>query len=815
MNIISSEGLDRFGSTQGDYAFLRRLSNWALVSEKLKKKEVEDRSSLPPLRVQWVSDTDLKSLHSTHEDPLKDMGLWVDWSKPIIAFKRLNRALRPYTTYRFFDPEKVVVKWFPDNKLWDGGGQISRKLLKNIPVFGHTDRRNRVLRYELEHCDRFEFTMINEHGTYKGHVAVVDTDEFDLYIPNDPKKQIGLTNSQMFLGLNAVHGADEMWIDIQSLINLYPFFSTEYVLNELIKYINQFIQQIQDGNSSVTVHGLSPLQIDQMREYPVMDYLVRGGHPMNSPFVVKSIIRTLTKQITNRSRENMRFPIYGGRYYIAPASMINTHIEAGHLRIQNESVICPDEEWNEISAILGGADMDDGCWCVPFINEKGEHKIIIWRSPNQNGEYWLANMDTNGEYPSGQIPTFNESDLPVRIDKRTHKYDTRIEDGQIKQGLIPSSVITGPSTYTQESIDRAIQRMRANAGTLGMYVNLLMVLTVMNVEIESLPDTLEAIIDASVKTGNQLSVIKECVQSTIESMVDEGFEFPESMRKRYIASVPSTKQYSVKTKAYWLCELYNEVQKVLSDIDSASIELQSLCSPHPKLVMFASEMKRGTLLRQMHQEAMSTDPNEAFKKVYNHLILMDDANRTAVLLGSALSCFMLSENETFTDATLWLRDATKQKTSIGAMYVKALVDVGILGDPVFVDDKCIGLDFAEESPVSCIHVNGCFFNEAAKAGYTAKDMREKALANEWKQLVGNLCQMDKNEVIDVDGLEYRGYIDQEIYFAENSDGRLLAYINGQLFGYIRKGEEGRLSTDRNYTIHYAMEHDGGVNLVLI
>jgi hypothetical protein len=103
------------------------------------------------------------------------------------------------------------------------------------------------LETELCHAKRVEFTVMTPKGQDKGHAIVADDlrDEngrpVDFLLPQDTKKEVRLDPStgsgqsgRTFVGLSFVHGHNDMRLDIQSLINLHPFFQEEQLLDWLI-----------------------------------------------------------------------------------------------------------------------------------------------------------------------------------------------------------------------------------------------------------------------------------------------------------------------------------------------------------------------------------------------------------------------------------------------------------------------------------------------------------------------------------------------------------------------------------------------------
>jgi hypothetical protein len=99
--------------------------------------------------------------------------------------------------------------------------------------------RREGLEAELRHARRVEFTIMTSNGQDKGHAIVANNlrDEkgrpVDFLLPQDTKGEIRLTNGKTFVGVSVVHGHNDMRLDIQSLINLHPFFGEEQLLDWL------------------------------------------------------------------------------------------------------------------------------------------------------------------------------------------------------------------------------------------------------------------------------------------------------------------------------------------------------------------------------------------------------------------------------------------------------------------------------------------------------------------------------------------------------------------------------------------------------
>ena len=198
----------------------------------------------PTLR--WVNGSQVSDLYvdgMTTEQFLEATGLRLDMHKGgFVLSKRISRLMRPHFVSGFFAPEDVRVAYMAQSpteaKVWDGAGLISRRMLKKMMLSEELSPAKRErLETELRRAQRVEFTVMTPKGQDKGHAMVADDlrDEngcpVDFLLPQDTKKEVRLDNGRTFVGLSFVHGHNDMRLDIQSLINLHPFFQEDKLLD--------------------------------------------------------------------------------------------------------------------------------------------------------------------------------------------------------------------------------------------------------------------------------------------------------------------------------------------------------------------------------------------------------------------------------------------------------------------------------------------------------------------------------------------------------------------------------------------------------
>ncbi|MEI2609629.1 MAG: hypothetical protein V9G20_13450 [Candidatus Promineifilaceae bacterium] len=321
----------------------------------------------PTLR--WVNGSQVSDLYVdglTTEQFLKATGLELNLHKGgFVLSKRLSRVMRPHFVSGFFQPEEVQVGYLEQTpeeaKVWDGAGLISRQMLKRMLLSDDlTPAKRERLETELRHARRVEFTVMTERGQDKGHAIVADDlrDELgnpvDFLLPRDTKKEVKLVNGRTFVGLSFVHGHNDMRLDIQSLINLYPFFTEEQLLGWLKDEGELFTQSVQTGQVGEVMARIDRhTTLDEVQSWPLREYLASGGQPMWFGSHVKSLMNQHLKRLNESTLGKMRLPIPGGRHYVLPvavgerAGVKGLDVPRGHIKIDPKygTAWVNDEDW--------------------------------------------------------------------------------------------------------------------------------------------------------------------------------------------------------------------------------------------------------------------------------------------------------------------------------------------------------------------------------------------------------------------------------------------------------------------------------------
>lgn len=600
----------------------------------------------PTLR--WVNGSQVSDLYVdglTTEQFLKATGLQLDMHKGgFVLSKRLSRLMRPHFVSGFFAPEDVRVAYMEQSpaeaKVWDGAGLISRRMLRKMMLSETvTPAKRERLETEMRHAQRVEFTIMTPKGQDKGHAMVADDlrDEngrpVDFLLPQDTKKEVRLKNGQTFVGLSFVHGHNDMRLDIQSLINLHPFFQEEQLLDWLKDEGDLFVQAVETGQVAEAMgridrpHSDAATTLEEVQAWPLREYFASGGHPMWFRSHVKSLLNQHLKRLNHSTLAKMRLPIPGHRHYVMPvavgrrAGLKGLDVPRGHIQIDDKrgTAWVNDDDWlalpdspkgEGIAGILGGADNDDALWLHPFTDHDGQRQVLAWRSPNQVGEYvilkptadsqtlsWTTGMDDVGERETASTepaevavsPAADSRNLPPRADFSETDYLGLVDPGT-------AGGLGEGERYSVAVMEAAINRAIANQGALGMYCNSLMLNKALYGRLPANPPApLEDIIDSAVKTGADLSQVVSWNYANSREILESKTPIPAILHQRLSVDwsdqenrpPPPRASHLTANGAHWLDRLEAGVKGHIQAMQEKRDELVSQAQP-PQRVLDAA-----------------------------------------------------------------------------------------------------------------------------------------------------------------------------------------------------------------------------------
>lgn len=712
----------------------------------------------PTLR--WVNGSQVSDLYvdgMTTEQFLEATGLQLDMHKGgFVLSKRISRLMRPHFVSGFFAPEDVRVGYMAQSpaeaKVWDGAGLISRRMLRKMMLSEELSPAKRErLETELRHAQRVEFTVMTPKGQDKGHAMVADDlrDEngrpVDFLLPQDTKKEVRLDPSassgpRTFVGLSFVHGHNDMRLDIQSLINLHPFFQEDKLLDWLKDEGNLFVQAVETGQVAEAMGRIDRhTTLDEVQAWPLREYFASGGHPMWFRSHVKSLLNQHLKRLNHSTLEKMRLPIPGGRHYVMPAAVgkragiKGLDLPRGHIHIDDKrgTAWVNDEDWlslpdspqNEgIAGILGGADNDDALWLHPFTDHDGQRKVLAWRSPNQVGEYvilkptadsqalpWTTNVNDSGERETAVYPPADSRKLPPRVDF--------IETAYL--GLVdPNSAGNwgADEVYSVDVMETAVAQAIANQGALGMYCNSLMLNKALYGRLpDNPPAPLEDIIDSAVKTGADLSQVVSWNYANSREILESKVPIPPLLHQRLSMDWSDKENRPPLPRAsnlagaegHWLDRLEAGVKAHIQAMQAKRDELVGQARP-PQVVLDAvrgdtEAVQLGAGLNKAYAAALRMGKGQyanvlerARAAAEDYLAHFPPERRGAILLGALSSVY--GKEDGGADTAVWLAEGKDNRSqgqpgigqsSIAHQTIEALRKIGLLDDIIVTKEGLV------------------------------------------------------------------------------------------------------------------------------
>jgi hypothetical protein len=853
--IISRESL----TGQATYAFLESCGrNWSVLT-----KDVTDSSPYDPRdtfglvqpTLRWINGNNIIDVFvdgMNTEDFLAATGLELDMRKGgFVLSKRMSRILRPQYATGFFDASEVDVHYMDlsdsDLKVWDGAGLVSRdmmtRMIENLPDV--PDVKKAQLVRELRHGQRVEFTLMTASGQDKGHGVVSDSIDHDFVLPRDTKGEIKLVNGQTFVGINFVHGRNGMRLDIQSLINLYPFFEHEQLAGWLAEEGQLFTQSIETGSVAEAMSRVDRhTTLEDVQSWGMREYFASGGDPMWFQSHVKSLSNQHLERLNHSTLGKMRLPIPGGRHYVMPEAVgqaAGLGIEVGRGEIfvdpKRGTAWVNDQDWLKmedgkegIAGILGGADHDDALWLHNFTDHDGERKVLAWRSPNQAGEYILLKPTAKSDpltwrtlegevsYPSG-----DSRKLITRTDLMPDIQYLNLVDPATAGGLGEGH------DYSIEVMNATMQRAEANRNALGGYCNNLMLAKAVYGQLPARPPApLETVIDASVKTGEDLSPVLEWTQMAAQRMLNQKKPIPEILHHRLGPRPPGTPQPQ-PTYDHWLDGLVDSVQQHISHIEGQRDHLSEQTMPpqaifdsafeQPESIGLGAKFNRvyTTALRQATKDQAEVRPEHRDAAREAAEVFLDrhsPQQQDAILRGAIVSAYI--REKPGSDAAVWLAGGKAEQGNrlpgIAQRTIRSLREIGVLNEVADVEGGSGVIVYpgaaTREPHYRTVGINGVWHNLynshavgsnwalAEKAEDVPKEQRRWA-----KSQVSALAAAGENIPLEIR--------EEEI----NGRKRKIAYDGeGRRFGTISRDSSERVG--QSITVKFAVSHDGNLRVVL-
>jgi hypothetical protein len=768
------------------------IHSWDLAAKDTLQRFYELTTSGNSPEFVWLSDDKLNILSGKMKHALK-----MNMRKGgFVLSKRLKRYVRPFKWAGDFRDEHLKIVYHDESKkTWDGAGLMHRRMIKKVIDRSPLSKKQKAIALKkIGQVNRFELTMLSSRGQDKGHVFVVDDPniEWDFYLPKDTKEELAFANpGTTFIGLWDVHSKQNgIWMDMQSLVNLGRYIIPQGKFDEWLDKEGQaVIQRVLNGDLDDL---LSPMTDESDQNGWITKELIQaGGSVMWSASLAKAAMNAHIDRMAVRTFEKMRLPVPGQRLYIGVDKLVGKCVPKGHAEIDhdNATIWVSADDWVELSEVWGGADQDDGMWVLPFQYPNHQQRLLVWRSPNQPGEFAVLKPT---EKISGEIPVIRKEDIPLRIDKRDIHSLGYVAEPEYEDGI-----------YSTKAMWPAIRAASKNIGTLGMFCNVLMCAEALGLEFEAWPARLEDIVDGQVKTGVDMSAIKVWCKNWVRNNLPT--TLPEILWPR-VEKMFEEGTVLTDNPDHWLSNMYYMAIAHVERWIEWRDEALKLATPPLKAIEEGEKYKEaGSVARDLYYKALGHKPeDEDFIKAREALMtyLSSFDHPEDVALGMIAASHEKRNGSYMKDHPAWVQYPLKKgEREFGpAEYtMMGLRKIGVIGTVERIDRK-LTLNVSEEPILNqSITINGVWFSHAQMV--TGRDATRMAEFSKDER------DTFKREIADK---AVTGGFNSTILEIRDLDNRKIAVKDGLVFGYLAPGSN---VTQDKITILHAVANDG--NLVVI
>lgn len=512
---------------------------------------------------------------------LQKFGIKVSSGNLFKTGKYLSRVFRPVRYGAFYKELDVHINNNPkySGAVTDGISLISHSLAKSL---GWKNAEPNM---------SGQFTLFFKEGLVKGHCLVSDKIKSNvvIYGQDNIKKDIKLSGDLAYVSLEPVKLGESLRLDIQSLLNLWNLFGPDQYLEWAYEGVEEYKEILKSGRLSDWLDNFDEISVE---DYNNESWLLRKAiwHKVNYtqyPGLVRlgwGMIRNSIFRYAESVDGNpvFRIPVPGGmRGYIRID--LRSHDELGDFELNRAKKELEVDKYGNVwltaldierrLKILGGADMDDSVGIIPVQGGKA----VIYRNPNQIGEYLLSEIkffeEVNENILAGTIPQKN-IELTF-TEKIAEEFNNKLYSNLFnKKSLNIFNTCLGIE-YTSKNLLRTYNSISRNSANIGIAANAEMIKSAIGIEDNNLfmhlnskySWNLERIIDSTVKDGISSDEDMKAIVDMYDYIIKKKVKLPASIVHR----LPGKLQENAVIKEGHLLDQLLEAIKML--IDKADKEI--------------------------------------------------------------------------------------------------------------------------------------------------------------------------------------------------------------------------------------------------
>ncbi len=321
------------------------------------------------------------------------------------AAKYLGRLLRPF---RYYSMERPTMEVLPlEVDAFIDGWTASVDIVYCSQVLGVPN---------ITVGDRLEITAISPQGLLKGHGMVGSHAHTNVILYGEQYKSIVKSSGLSWFAIEPLHGSEEAFLDIQTLVNLSKHVFAEQKLQTWIyDTIITAVMKTRDTELPSILKDTSSIMKDPARINSDRWSLRRMAiHDLKAllPVMVRRTYAFHRSGI--RRLNNLRIRIPGAiRRYITPD--LAGIVDPGSIIIKGQSFFISKDDARWLHRLMGGSDSDDSFVLIPIT----ENRVLLYRNPNQLGEWSVMNIQESDV----EFKDINDIQLPL-----SQRYNVKSED---------------------------------------------------------------------------------------------------------------------------------------------------------------------------------------------------------------------------------------------------------------------------------------------------------------------------------------------------------------------------------------------------
>ncbi len=517
---------------------------------------------------------DLDNKHIQFSDFLDRFSINIKSSNLFKSGKYLSRVFRPVRFGGFYKGLDIHINNNHAITETDGISLISLELAKSL---GWSDAKKDM---------SAQFTMFYSDGLVKGHCVVSDRINSDvvIYGKENIKSEISFSSGLEYVAVEPIKLSTSLRLDIQSMLNLWGLFGVEQYLEWANIGIERFKEDLLSGrltNHLDNFDTITPTDYDNekwtLRKaiYHKIDYTKYPGLLRSAWTMYKTGISNYSNN--SKGKPTYRIPVQNGKRAYLRIDLRN-HNEFGSFKVKcKPTEVNVDRYGNcwisnvnveKTLKILGGADFDDGVAIIPI--EDG--KVVVYRNPNQYGEYIIVDITADDEVFSCNHSNRVIGNVPQK--KVVSKKD-KIKRDTPQNPLLKNfkrSKAESFHPYTTANLIRSYNRISNNATNIGYAANAEMILSVIGITNKSLFKklskrynwNLEKIIDSTVKDGSSAKQEINIIKEFLEEVITSDLTLPKSLIHRLPKKMRET---ATTHKNHILDQLLDAIKTLIDETD--------------------------------------------------------------------------------------------------------------------------------------------------------------------------------------------------------------------------------------------------------